>query len=201
MTRKHSGQNKADNQPGPKPSASGSSSSSLPNTSGYKNNSSPTPSSPLAPNKRAQSTNNNNMDEDFASSPISGLVPPVDTSLSPVAAPFVPSSSSPPPSTPIVEMVDDSIHATSFASKGKEKVTDDEDVPLDATTRRETAGLIKADIINVSRVEGAIDFIEWNTKKGDTKSTNRIDDIIKLTSKGEEYVKQIETKEKKDKLC
>jgi hypothetical protein len=71
-------------------------------------------------------------------------------------------------------------------------------IRLKCQTRR---GLIKAGIINVSRVEGAVDFIEWNTKKGDTKSTNRIDDVIKLTSKGEEYVKQIETKEKKDKLC
>ncbi|PKB97279.1 hypothetical protein RhiirA5_468619 [Rhizophagus irregularis] len=74
-------------------------------------------------------------------------------------------------------------------------------VRLKCQTRRETSGLIKSDIINVNRVEGAVDFIEWNTKKGDIKSTNRIDDIITLTSKGEEYVKQIEAKEKKDKLC
>jgi hypothetical protein len=73
-------------------------------------------------------------------------------------------------------------------------------IRLKCQTRRETSGLIKSGIINVNRVEGAVDFIEWNTKKGDIKSTNRIDDIITLTSKGEEYVKQIETKEKKNKL-
>src|SRR6266480_3169097 len=56
-------------------------------------------------------------------------------------------------------------------------------------------------VISINRVEGAVDFIEWNTKKGDIKSTNRIDDIITLTPIGEEYVKQIEAKEKKDKSC
>src|SRR5688572_21204084 len=33
------------------------------------------------------------------------------------------------------------------------------------------------------------------------KSTNRIDDIIKLTTKGEEYIKKIQVGIKKDKLC
>ena len=33
------------------------------------------------------------------------------------------------------------------------------------------------------------------------KSTNRINDVVKLTSKGEEYVKKIEAGEKKDKSC
>ena len=47
-------------------------------------------------------------------------------------------------------------------------------------------------------MEGAVDFIEWNTKNG---YVNRIDDIIKLTLEGEEYVKQIERGEKKDKSC
>jgi hypothetical protein len=53
-------------------------------------------------------------------------------------------------------------------------------IRLKCQMRRETAGLIKAGIINVSRV-----LILLNgTQKGDTKSTNRIDDIIKLTFKG-----------------
>ncbi|PKK67602.1 hypothetical protein RhiirC2_713979 [Rhizophagus irregularis] len=39
------------------------------------------------------------------------------------------------------------------------------------------------------------------TKTGQIKSTNRIDDIIKLTEKGEELVRQIEAGVKKDKLC
>ncbi|CAB4403560.1 unnamed protein product [Rhizophagus irregularis] len=50
-------------------------------------------------------------------------------------------------------------------------------------------------------VESAVDYIEWNTKKGSAKSTNRIDDIIKLTPEGDEYVRQIEAGEKKEKIC
>ena len=65
---------------------------------------------------------------------------------------------------------------------------------LRCQTQRKTSELIKKGLISISRVEGAVDYIEWNTKNGDIKSTNRIDDIIKLTSKGEEYVKQIEAK-------
>ncbi|CAB4478163.1 unnamed protein product [Rhizophagus irregularis] len=60
---------------------------------------------------------------------------------------------------------------------------------------------IKEGIITIERVEGAVDFIEWRIKTGQTKSTNRIDDIVKLTEKGEELVKQIEAGVKKDKLC
>ncbi|CAB5180887.1 unnamed protein product [Rhizophagus irregularis] len=55
--------------------------------------------------------------------------------------------------------------------------------------------------IKICWVEGAVDFIEWNTKDGEIKSTHRIDDIVKLTSKGEDYIKQIENKEKKDRIC
>ncbi|CAB4379278.1 unnamed protein product [Rhizophagus irregularis] len=53
----------------------------------------------------------------------------------------------------------------------------------------------------LKNIQGAVDFIEWNTKDGEIKSTNRIDDIVKLTSKGEDYIKQIENKEKKDRIC
>jgi len=61
--------------------------------------------------------------------------------------------------------------------------------------------LVKAEIISVKHVEEVIDFIEWKTKVGQTKSTNKIDDIIKLTEKEEELVKQIEAKIIKNKLC
>ncbi|PKB99203.1 hypothetical protein RhiirA5_430119 [Rhizophagus irregularis] len=67
--------------------------------------------------------------------------------------------------------------------------------------RKRTPELIKADVIKICWVEGAVDFIEWNTKDGEIKSTHRIDDIVKLTSKGEDYIKQIENKEKKDRIC
>ncbi|PKY61806.1 hypothetical protein RhiirA4_432072 [Rhizophagus irregularis] len=74
-------------------------------------------------------------------------------------------------------------------------------IRLKYQSRKRTPELIKADIIKICRVEGAVDFIEWNTKDGEIKSTNRIDDIVKLTSKGEDYIKQIENKEKKNRIC
>lgn len=72
---------------------------------------------------------------------------------------------------------------------------------LKCQSRKRTPDLIKEGIITISRVEGAADFIEWKTKKGETKTTNRIDDSIKLTPHGEEYLQQIERGEKKDRLC
>ncbi|CAB5217590.1 unnamed protein product [Rhizophagus irregularis] len=74
-------------------------------------------------------------------------------------------------------------------------------IRLKSQSRKKTPELIKEELILVERVEGAVDFIEWRTKTGQTKSTNRIDDIIKLTEKGEELVRQIEAGVKKDKLC
>ncbi|RIA92398.1 hypothetical protein C1645_820735 [Glomus cerebriforme] len=41
---------------------------------------------------------------------------------------------------------------------------------------------------------------DYKTKTGQLKSTNQIDDIIKLTEKGKELIKQIEAEIKKDKL-
>ena len=74
-------------------------------------------------------------------------------------------------------------------------------IRLKCQSRKKTSELVNENIINVNRVEGAVDYIEWSTKKGSTKSMNRIDNIIKLTSEGDEYVRQIEAGEKKDKLC
>ena len=74
-------------------------------------------------------------------------------------------------------------------------------IRLKSQSRKKTPELIKEGIISIKRVEGAVDFVEWKTKTGQTKSTNRIDDIIELTEKGEELVKQIEIGVKKDKLC
>ena len=74
-------------------------------------------------------------------------------------------------------------------------------IRLKCQSRKKTPELIKQNIITVGRVEGAIDYIEWKTNKRETKSTNRIDDIVKLMPKGEEYVKQIEIGGKKDKSC
>src|SRR6266498_5459754 len=74
-------------------------------------------------------------------------------------------------------------------------------IRLKSQSRKKTSELIREGIISIERVEGAVDFIEWQTKTGQKKSTNRIDDIVKLTEKGEELVKQIEVGVKKDKLC
>ncbi|KAF0541198.1 gephyrin: PROVISIONAL [Gigaspora margarita] len=50
---------------------------------------------------------------------------------------------------------------------------------------------IKAGLITLKCVEGAIDYIVWKTVQGQKKSTNRIDDIIELTNKGRERVAKI----------
>ena len=72
---------------------------------------------------------------------------------------------------------------------------------LKSQSRLYTSELVKEGYIIIQRVEGAIDFMEWKTKTGKTKSTNRIDDVITLTSKGHELLEQINSKEKRDKLC
>ena len=46
-------------------------------------------------------------------------------------------------------------------------------IRLRCQTRRKTSELIKEGLISISRVEGAVDYIEWNTKNGDIKPTNR----------------------------
>ncbi|PKB98210.1 hypothetical protein RhiirA5_431742 [Rhizophagus irregularis] len=72
---------------------------------------------------------------------------------------------------------------------------------LKCQSRKKTLDLIKQNIITVSHIEGAIDFIEWKTNKGETMFTNRINDTICLTPIGEEYIREIESGNKKDKLC
>ena len=72
---------------------------------------------------------------------------------------------------------------------------------LKCQSRLYTSGLVKEGIVNLERVEGAIDYMEWTTKTGKTKSTNRIDDVLTLISEGYELLEQINAKEKKDRLC
>ncbi|CAG8728476.1 10765_t:CDS:1, partial [Racocetra fulgida] len=54
-----------------------------------------------------------------------------------------------------------------------------------------TLQLIHDKLIMLCRVDGAVDFTEW-VASGKQKSTNHIDDILKLTDKGQEYVNQIQ---------
>ena len=56
------------------------------------------------------------------------------------------------------------------------------------------------DLLNYVRVEGATDYIEWETS-GIRKSTNRVDDILELTEKGQNRVDNIRIGVEKDKLC
>ena len=39
-------------------------------------------------------------------------------------------------------------------------------IRLKCQSQKKTPNLIKANIINVNRVDGAVSFIEWNTIKG-----------------------------------
>ncbi|RIB23534.1 hypothetical protein C2G38_2242639 [Gigaspora rosea] len=50
---------------------------------------------------------------------------------------------------------------------------------------------IKSGLITIKRVEGAIDYLVWKTIQGQSKSTNRLDDIIELTDKGRKRVTKI----------
>ena len=68
-------------------------------------------------------------------------------------------------------------------------------------SRQATSSLVKSGILTVERVQGAIDYLEWKTKTGVKKSTNRIDDILKLTPEGQELVSQINEQTKKDRQC
>lgn len=60
--------------------------------------------------------------------------------------------------------------------------------------------LIREGFIKLRRVEGATDYIEWETS-GIRKSTNRVDDILELTEKGRSRVDNICIGIEKDKLC
>jgi hypothetical protein len=68
-------------------------------------------------------------------------------------------------------------------------------------SRQRTSQFIKEGFIEVKCTTDAIDFLEWKTKKGDVKSTNRIDDIIILTPEGEKLLKEIQLGLTKDKKC
>ncbi|GES80339.1 hypothetical protein GLOIN_2v1542684 [Rhizophagus clarus] len=58
-------------------------------------------------------------------------------------------------------------------------------------SRQKTSQLVKEGLIEVKHTTDAIDFLEWKTKHGDIRSTNRIDNIIILTPEGEELLKKI----------
>ena len=72
---------------------------------------------------------------------------------------------------------------------------------LKCQSRQYTLGLVKKEIINVEKVESVVDFVEWITKIGKTKSINRVDDILTLTLEGYELLMQINAKEKRNRLC
>ena len=68
-------------------------------------------------------------------------------------------------------------------------------------SRQKTPKLIKEGLIKVKRVQDAVDFLEWETKQGNTKSTNRIDDAIILTAQGQVLLQEIRLELKKDRSC
>ncbi|KAF0427253.1 gephyrin: PROVISIONAL [Gigaspora margarita] len=50
---------------------------------------------------------------------------------------------------------------------------------------------VKQGLVVVERVEGSIDYLGWKTKKGQNKSTNHLDDILRLTENEKCRVQQI----------
>ncbi|CAB4408490.1 unnamed protein product [Rhizophagus irregularis] len=68
-------------------------------------------------------------------------------------------------------------------------------------SRQKTPQLAKEGFIEIERAPNAVDFLEWETKQGAVKSTNRIDDIVILTTKGQELFQDIQLGLKKDRTC
>ena len=68
-------------------------------------------------------------------------------------------------------------------------------------SRQITSTLVKAEILTVEYVQGAADYLKWITKSSTRKSTNCIDDILVLTSKGSELLSQINLGIEKDRQC
>jgi hypothetical protein len=76
-----------------------------------------------------------------------------------------------------------------------------ENCRLKNQSRQITPSLVKTGILTVERVQGAADYLEWETKSGTKKSTNRIDDILVLTSEGNDLLSKISLKIEKDRQC
>jgi hypothetical protein len=68
-------------------------------------------------------------------------------------------------------------------------------------SRQKTPQLVKEGFIKIERAPNAVDFLEWKTKEGAVKSTNRVDDIIILTTEGQQLLQDIQLGLKKDRLC
>ncbi|CAG8746992.1 3525_t:CDS:2 [Funneliformis caledonium] len=72
---------------------------------------------------------------------------------------------------------------------------------LKKQSRQVTPTLVKAEILTVERVQGAADYLEWTTTSETKKSTNCIDDVLVLTSKGNELLTNINLRIDKDRQC
>ncbi|CAG8827144.1 19328_t:CDS:2, partial [Cetraspora pellucida] len=65
-------------------------------------------------------------------------------------------------------------------------------------SRKRVNDMIKRGLITVEHVEGSIDYLGWKTKKGQCKSTNCLDDVLRLTENGKHRVQQIRANEGND---
>ncbi|CAG8694776.1 2596_t:CDS:2, partial [Gigaspora rosea] len=65
-------------------------------------------------------------------------------------------------------------------------------------SRKRVNDAVKLGFITVERVEGSVDYLCWKTEKGQNKSTNRLDDSLRLTESGKHRVQQILAGEKID---
>ena len=57
---------------------------------------------------------------------------------------------------------------------------------------------IKERLVIMHRVQGAFDQIAWKTVRGQCKSTNRLDDVLRLTDKGRKLVEEINQRGRRD---
>ncbi|CAG8648358.1 11757_t:CDS:2 [Paraglomus brasilianum] len=64
-------------------------------------------------------------------------------------------------------------------------------IRLKKQSRTKVNKAINTGLVTLQRVEGAIDFIGWTTVKNEDKSTNRLDDTLRLTDAGRARVNQV----------
>ena len=74
-------------------------------------------------------------------------------------------------------------------------------IRLKKQSRTKVNKAINTGLVTLQRVEGAIDYIGWTTIKNEDKSTNRLDDTLRLTECRESACQPSETRSCKRHMC
>ncbi|CAG8814545.1 16398_t:CDS:2, partial [Gigaspora margarita] len=77
-------------------------------------------------------------------------------------------------------------------------LTISQNIQYKVQSRKRVNDVVKQELITVECVEGSVDYLGWKTNKGHSKSTNQLDDILRLTENGRLRVQQIRARIKSD---